>query len=219
MPSSYRPRENPVWNPVFLSGFLSKSKNSWIPCVSNMPSLWRKSSSSSSKGNRISRFVADLQTPDGFFEQELLELGDRIGYVSTGLLEEEIRRCIGKIKFSASDNLSPSLSYVNRKCSICQEEYETEDEMGRLSYGHVYHTQCIKQWLSLNASSCINQCIKLNMYRVCECWLGLGLQLPCVFESDDVGCPAVGIEEIKEARIDEAMQIIVARIMLNRCCC
>ncbi|GAB2235381.1 hypothetical protein Droror1_Dr00025805, partial [Drosera rotundifolia] len=31
MPSSYRPRENPVWNPVFLSGFLSKSKNSWIP--------------------------------------------------------------------------------------------------------------------------------------------------------------------------------------------
>ncbi|GAB2211793.1 hypothetical protein Droror1_Dr00025128 [Drosera rotundifolia] len=153
MSSSYRPRENPVWNPVFLSGFLSKSKNSWIPCVSNMSSLWRKSSSSSSKGNRISRFVADLQTPDGFFEQELLELDDRIRYVSTGLLEEEIRRCIGKIKFSASENLSPSLSYVDRKCSICQEEYETEDEMGRLSCGHVYHTQCIKQWLSLNASS------------------------------------------------------------------
>ncbi|GAB2226459.1 hypothetical protein Droror1_Dr00022267 [Drosera rotundifolia] len=28
-----------------------------------MPSLWRKSSSSLSKGNRISRFVADVQTP------------------------------------------------------------------------------------------------------------------------------------------------------------
>ncbi|GAB2211313.1 hypothetical protein Droror1_Dr00016615 [Drosera rotundifolia] len=100
MPSSYQPRENPVRNPVFLSGFLSKSKISWIPwwvfylievwlmgsdlgfglgfdlmlncgccccywedSVSNMPSLWRKSSSSFSKGNRISRFVADLQTP------------------------------------------------------------------------------------------------------------------------------------------------------------
>ncbi|GAB2216483.1 hypothetical protein Droror1_Dr00024257 [Drosera rotundifolia] len=74
-------------------------------------------------------FSSNKALLDGFFEQELLELGDRIGYVSTGLLEEEILRCIGKIKFFASDN-------------------ETEDEMGKLSCGHVYHTQCIKQWLT-----------------------------------------------------------------------
>ncbi|KAL9249171.1 putative E3 ubiquitin-protein ligase RHG1A [Drosera capensis] len=100
------------------------------------------------RSGALDRFDGWRLDVDHMSYEELLELGDRIGYVSTGLLEEEIRRCIGKIKFSASDNLSPSLSHVDRKCSICQEEYETEDEMGKLSCGHVYHTQCIKQWLT-----------------------------------------------------------------------
>jgi len=46
--------------------------------------------------------------------QQLLELGDRIGYVNTGLKESEIHRCLGKIKPSVSHTL------VDRKCSICQ---------------------------------------------------------------------------------------------------
>lgn len=54
-------------------------------------------------------------------KQELLELGERIGCVSTGLKEEEIGRCLRKIKLSLVNDLSAHLSkQVDRKCSICQ---------------------------------------------------------------------------------------------------
>jgi hypothetical protein len=64
----------------------------------------------------LSRFPCFL-----YDEQELLELGERIGYVSTGLKEEEIGRCLRKIKLSLVNDLSAHLSkQVDRKCSICQ---------------------------------------------------------------------------------------------------
>ncbi|KAG6672936.1 hypothetical protein I3842_16G084100 [Carya illinoinensis] len=86
---------------------------------------------------------------DNMSYEELLELGERIGYVSTGLKEEEIGRCLRKIKHSLMNDLSPHVSKQgDRKCSICQEEYEADDEMGKLDCGHNYHIQCIKQWLA-----------------------------------------------------------------------
>lgn len=56
-----------------------------------------------------------------FFLQELLELEDRIGYVSTGLREDEIVRSLRKVKPSAFDTSPlPFSSGTERKCSICQ---------------------------------------------------------------------------------------------------
>ncbi|OAY82968.1 putative E3 ubiquitin-protein ligase HIP1 [Ananas comosus] len=70
---------------------------------------------------------------DSMTYEELLELEDRIGYVSTGLREDEIVRSLRKVKPSAFDTSPlPFSSGTERKCSICQEEYEEEDEMGRL---------------------------------------------------------------------------------------
>lgn len=90
---------------------------------------------------------------DNMSYEELLELGERIGYVSTGLKEEEIGRCLRKIKLSLVNDLPPHLSkQVDRKCSICQEEYEDDDEMGKLDCGHSYHIQCIQQWLAQKKS-------------------------------------------------------------------
>ncbi|CAL9215398.1 unnamed protein product [Arabidopsis halleri] len=79
---------------------------------------------------------------DSMSYEQLLELGDRIGYVNTGLKESEIHRCLGKI--------TPSISHTlgDRKCSICQDEYESEDEVGKLNCGHSFHVHCVKQWLS-----------------------------------------------------------------------
>lgn len=54
-------------------------------------------------------------------EQELLELGDRIGYVSTGLREDQMARCLRKFKLSILETLSSNLPpEMEKKCSICQ---------------------------------------------------------------------------------------------------
>ncbi|XP_031501233.1 uncharacterized protein LOC116264914 isoform X2 [Nymphaea colorata] len=89
---------------------------------------------------------------DNMTYEELLELGDKIGYVSTGLKEDGIACCVRKLKYSASfaSHLS---SEREKKCSICQEEYEGKDEVGRLNCGHYFHICCIKQWL-LQKNAC-----------------------------------------------------------------
>ncbi|ESQ35004.1 hypothetical protein EUTSA_v10007935mg [Eutrema salsugineum] len=79
---------------------------------------------------------------DSMSYEQLLELGDRIGYVNTGLKESEIHRCLREINPSVSHTLA------GRKCSICQEEYEREGQVGKLDCGHSFHVQCVKQWLS-----------------------------------------------------------------------
>ncbi|KAD7117379.1 hypothetical protein R6Q59_006018 [Mikania micrantha] len=84
---------------------------------------------------------------DNMSYEELLELGDKIGYVSTGLREDEIRRCVRKTKPPINKSLSRSTIEIQWKCAICQEEHEGEDEIGKLECGHLYHMYCIKQWL------------------------------------------------------------------------
>eukprot|EP01018_Ginkgo_biloba_P010089 Gb_24355 [translate_table: standard] len=91
---------------------------------------------------------------DSMSYEELLELGDRIGYVNTGLSEETIIQCLKKMKHCILEAASACfLSENERKCSICQEEYEANDELGKLDCGHSYHVCCIKQWL-LQKNAC-----------------------------------------------------------------
>ncbi|KAG2321867.1 hypothetical protein Bca52824_015080 [Brassica carinata] len=85
---------------------------------------------------------------DGMTYEQLLELGDKIGYVNTGLNEKQIKTCLRKVKpFNKATPLE------DKKCSICQEEYEAKDEVGKLPCGHRYHIHCVKQWL-LRKNSC-----------------------------------------------------------------
>ncbi|CAN4088763.1 unnamed protein product [Withania somnifera] len=85
---------------------------------------------------------------DNMSYEELLELGDRIGHVNTGLREDEIARCVRRTKPFFLSNLSLIRTELEKQCTICQEEYEAEDEMGKLDCGHFYHIRCIKHWLS-----------------------------------------------------------------------
>ncbi|XVF50613.1 hypothetical protein PTKIN_Ptkin04bG0115600 [Pterospermum kingtungense] len=95
--------------------------------------------------DRFSDWRLDI---DNMTYEQLLELGDKIGYVNTGLKEDEISRCLRKIKGSIMNDLAPNiLVHTDKKCSICQEEYEADEEMGKLYCGHSFHIQCIKQWL------------------------------------------------------------------------
>lgn len=85
---------------------------------------------------------------DNMTYEQLLELGDRIGYVNTGLKGDQIAHCIRKIKLTNLNDLARHFSAkADRKCSICQEEFEAGDELGKLNCGHGYHMECIKQWL------------------------------------------------------------------------
>lgn len=55
-------------------------------------------------------------------QQELLHLGDKIGYVGTGLQEEEISTCLTKFNHFHHDSTSslPPANHKDFKCSICQ---------------------------------------------------------------------------------------------------
>lgn len=127
-------------------------------------------------------------------KQQLLELGDKIGYVNTGLNEKQIKTCLRKVKPFNKDT-----PLEDRKCSICQvsfsevvsllryfqlfcnnqpcslknghvfvcrqEDYEAKDEVGKLRCGHRYHISCVKQWL-----------LRKNCCPVCK-------TMPCVSKS------------------------------------
>ncbi|KAG9156777.1 hypothetical protein Leryth_025457 [Lithospermum erythrorhizon] len=97
--------------------------------------------------NRLDPYRGWRLDVDNMSYEELLELGDRIGYVSTGLRDDEISGCLRKTKISGDNAALHIPTEMEKKCSICQEEYEAEDEMGKLKCGHFYHIDCIKQWL------------------------------------------------------------------------
>jgi hypothetical protein len=64
------------------------------------------------------RFFAFI-TAHYFTWQELLDLEDRIGYVSTGLREDEIIQSLRMVKYSAF-NPKHFSTEMDRRCSICQ---------------------------------------------------------------------------------------------------
>ncbi|XP_073021918.1 uncharacterized protein [Primulina eburnea] len=85
---------------------------------------------------------------DSMSYEELLELGDSIGYVNTGLREDEITHCLRSSKLAMlTDFTSHFPTGIEKNCSICQEEYKKDDETGNLNCGHSFHIDCIKQWL------------------------------------------------------------------------
>lgn len=108
----------------------------------------------SGRMNSFDRYKDWRLDVDRMSYEELLELGDRIGHVNTGLREEEISRCLIKMKHSILD--AKHLLFSNekdKKCSICQEEFEVNDDIGKLECSHSYHMHCIKQWL-LQKNAC-----------------------------------------------------------------
>ena len=68
-----------------------------------------------------------------------------------------IQKITNKINESAwdfsdiwSDKPEPSSDtkiYLDKTCSICLDEYQTDERIGVLSCGHSFHSSCIKEWL------------------------------------------------------------------------
>ncbi|CAN1825413.1 Probable E3 ubiquitin-protein ligase HIP1 [Linum perenne] len=88
---------------------------------------------------------------DNMSYEELLALEDRMGTVSTAVKEDELSEClktgIYQSVLTEGGSGKSSSDMEDMKCSICQEEYEDEEELGRLRCEHKYHLRCIQQWL------------------------------------------------------------------------
>ncbi|KAK8717478.1 hypothetical protein V6N13_044746 [Hibiscus sabdariffa] len=81
---------------------------------------------------------------DNMSHEELLDLEEQMGNVSTGLGEEAILANLRRRRFQP---ISVVTTAEAEQCCICQEDYADGDELGKLDCGHDFHFNCIKPWL------------------------------------------------------------------------
>jgi len=84
--------------------------------------------------------------PDSMSYEQLLELGEKIGNVKTGLSTFELSKL--PVHVCKSGQIAE-----NSSCSVCQEEYKLGDKVRTLPCFHAYHLQCIDSWLK-DKNSC-----------------------------------------------------------------
>lgn len=93
--------------------------------------------------NRTAEVLIDEEIdPDNMTYEELLELQDRIGYVSRGFSEKEIK-LIPKLKFDKSQ-----LNFLidDKICTICQYDYRNGQDLRYLNCKHSFHINCVDYW-------------------------------------------------------------------------
>ncbi|GMI74134.1 ENHANCER1 OF DA1, BIG BROTHER [Hibiscus trionum] len=85
--------------------------------------------------------------PDNMTYEELLDLGETVGSQSRGLSRELIDLLpTSRCKFG-----SFLLGKKSReRCVICQTRYKIGERQMKLPCKHVYHSECITKWLSIN---------------------------------------------------------------------
>ena len=70
--------------------------------------------------------------------------------VKLTLSEEELN----KIPVSTYKNISQDLKEKNTNCTICRDEYRDNDEVRILQCEHVFHTDCVDNWLKNHSYKC-----------------------------------------------------------------
>ena len=78
--------------------------------------------------------------PDLMTYEELLELEDNVGKVNKGLTNQQIDN-LPNIKYSKGKNNE------SKQCIICMEEFKEREKVKLLPCAHIFHNNCIKQWL------------------------------------------------------------------------
>lgn len=82
---------------------------------------------------------------DNMSYEDLLALGESIGNVCTGLVDEKISGCVREVIYCSSDEQQNDQD--DGKCAICLEEYKDNSLLGILKCNHDFHTDCVKKWL------------------------------------------------------------------------
>lgn len=87
----------------------------------------------------------DPLDPDEMTYEELSALEETMGYVNRGLDESIIRSLPVKSYATVKgENLE------QEQCTVCRAEFEKKHSVKVLPCGHVYHPECIDQWLRIS---------------------------------------------------------------------
>ncbi|XVF73636.1 hypothetical protein PTKIN_Ptkin12aG0218000 [Pterospermum kingtungense] len=85
--------------------------------------------------------------PDNMTYEELLDLGEAVGSQSRGLSQELLDLLpTSKCKFGSFFSRKKS----RERCVICQMRYKRGERQMKLPCKHIYHSECISKWLSIN---------------------------------------------------------------------
>ena len=84
--------------------------------------------------------------PDAMSYEQLLQLEDNMGKVNKGLTKKQIEK-LPEIKYDKNKYSE------NYQCIICMEEFQKREKVTLLPCGHIFHKNCIKEWL-LKEKSC-----------------------------------------------------------------
>ena len=98
--------------------------------------------------NAVDQQIIDelYPNPDSMSYEQLLQLEDNMGNVNKGLSKKQY----DKLPFVKYDKDKYSENY---QCIICMEEFEKNENVKLLPCGHIFHDNCIKEWL-LKQKSC-----------------------------------------------------------------
>ncbi|XP_054810565.1 E3 ubiquitin ligase BIG BROTHER-related isoform X2 [Prosopis cineraria] len=83
--------------------------------------------------------------PDELSYEELLALGEVVGTESRGLSTETIAS-LRSVNYKMGSDQHGS----NDSCVICRVDYEDGESLTALSCKHLYHPECINNWLKIN---------------------------------------------------------------------
>ncbi|XP_058774966.1 E3 ubiquitin ligase BIG BROTHER-related-like isoform X2 [Vicia villosa] len=83
--------------------------------------------------------------PDELSYEELLALGEVVGTESRGLSTDTIAG-LPSVNYKTGSDQHGS----NDSCVICRVDYEDDESLTLLSCKHLYHPECINNWLKIN---------------------------------------------------------------------
>eukprot|EP01063_Lacrimia_lanifica_P041916 TRINITY_DN988_c0_g2_i2.p1 TRINITY_DN988_c0_g2~~TRINITY_DN988_c0_g2_i2.p1 ORF type:complete len:384 (+),score=156.63 TRINITY_DN988_c0_g2_i2:129-1280(+) len=97
---------------------------------------------------------------DAMSYEELLEMCDNVGTVNVGLNAEEIERRTLTFTYDAAMREKLTVDGQSPRCIVCMMDFEEGDELRKLSCPHVFHSECIDQWLdkSRYCPTCKTEC-------------------------------------------------------------
>jgi hypothetical protein len=98
--------------------------------------------------NAVDQQIMDelYPNPDAMSYEQLLQLEDNMGNVNKGITKKQFDK-LPKVKYNKEKYSE------NYQCIICMEEFEKNEKVKLLPCGHIFHDNCIKEWL-MKQKSC-----------------------------------------------------------------